>query len=146
MRVIESDLPYFYECAAVIKKHLPYCEITKKHKIIVEDNRYYGLLKIQGKNAVYDHIILDKTVCNPEFIFKVLTFIFSEADICNVFVVWDNIPSQKFTNGLGFTQTGILRQIPDALFMYSMTIQEWQKNKIRRHFCNSRTNSKTNIQ
>lgn len=134
MKVIDSQSPEFYTAASVIKQHLPRVQITPQHKIIYDDGRYYGLLFVVDDVATYDHVILDRTVCNPEVIFMVLTYIFTNADICNVFIDSSNGASQRFASHLGFINTGYLRQFPETLAIYSMTSQEWVGNRIREHF------------
>ena len=134
MKVIESDTPEFYSAATIIKQKLSHVEITPHHKIICDDGRYYGLLYVIDDVATYDHVIIDKTCCNPEFIFMVLTYIFSVASICNCFIALDNGPSIYFTSHLGFVNTGVLRQSPKPLAIYSMTRAEWINNRIRQHF------------
>ena len=133
MKIIESDKPEFYSAAAIIKENLPHAEITPGHKIICDDGRYYGLLYVIDGVATYDHVIIDKMCCNPEFIFMVLTYIFSVANICNCFIAQDNGPSIYFTSHLGFIHTGVLRQFPKPLAIYSMTVNEWMNNRIRQH-------------
>lgn len=134
MKVIESSAPEFYTAAAIIKQYLPRVEITPRHQIICDEGRYYGLLYVVDNVATYDHVVVDKMCCNPEFIFIVLTYIFSVADICNVFIKKTNGPSIYFASGLGFINTGELRQTPETLMIYSMTRAEWMNNRIRRHF------------
>ena len=133
MKIIESDKPEFYSAAAIIKENLPHAEITPNHKIICDDGRYYGLLYVIDGVATYDHVIIDKMCCNPEFIFMVLTYIFSVANICNCFIAQDNGASMRFTSHLGFIHTGVLRQFPKPLVIYSMTVNEWMNNRIRQH-------------
>lgn len=134
MNIIGSDKPKFFECAAIMRKYLPFIEFRSDCQIIYDDNRYYGLITNNGGALVYDHVILDKTVCNPEFIFKVIETLFSRGYIVNSFIDTDNTPAQRFVKGVGFINTGTLRQLPKTLAIWSMTIDEWQNNRIRRHF------------
>ena len=94
---------------------------------------------------MYDHIIVDKFVANPEIIFTVLTTLFSMGGIVNTFIEIDNAQAQRFVKGVGFINTGYLRQTPKPLAIWSMTINEWQNNRIRRHFIEKQTlKQKTN--
>ena len=138
MRIIGSDKADFYRAAAVIREHLPDVEIAPHCKILVDDNRYYGLITPTGKTVIYDHVIIDRTMCNPEFIYTALTTIFTFAPIINAFVEQTNVASKRFLDGIGFIKTGILRQGED-LDIYSMTVQEWENNRIRRHFLEKQT-------
>lgn len=134
MRIIDSSKPEFYICASIIRKYLPHVVIEPECKIIYDKNRYYGLVTVSGGTVMYDHIIQDKTVCNPEFIFTVITTLFSMGDIVNTFIEIDNAQAQRFVKGVGFINTGYLRQAPKPLAIWSMTVGEWQNNRIRRHF------------
>lgn len=142
MILIGSDSPKFFECGAIIRKYLPFVEIAPGCQIICDDNRYYGLITVNNGTVIYDHIILDKTVCNPEFIFVVLTTLFSMGNIINTFIDPENTQAQRFVKGIGFINTGILRQIPKTLAIWSMTINEWQNNRIRRHYIEKQTPNK----
>lgn len=134
MRIIDSSKPEFYVCASVIRKYLEHVVIAPDCKIIYDENRYYGLITVSGGTVMYDHIILDKMVCNPEFIWVVLTTLFSMGGIINTFIDVDNTQAQRFVKGVGFINTGILRQFPKPLAIWSMTVGEWENNRIRRHF------------
>lgn len=134
MQIVGSDSPLFFTAASVMRKYLPNIEFLPHCKIIVEENRYYGLVTPNHGTVMYDHVILDKMVCNPEIIFIVLTTLFSFGGIVNTFIDINNEPAQKFVRGIGFTNTGILRQKPQPLSIWSMTIEEWQENKIRKHY------------
>lgn len=134
MIIIGSDSPKFFEAAAIMRKYLPHIEFLPQCQIIVDDGRYYGLITKNGDTVNYDHVILDKMVCNPEIIFIVMTTLFSFGRIVNTFIDIDNKPAWKFVQGIGFINTGILRQTPKPLSIWSMTVEEWQENKIRKHF------------
>lgn len=134
MILVGSDSPLFFTGAAVMRKYLPHIEFMPHCKMIIDENRYYGLITKDGQTVMYDHVILDKMVCNPEFIFTVITALFSFGNVVNTFIDIDNKPAWKFVQGIGFTNTGILRQEPKPLSIWSMTIDEWQENKIRKHF------------
>lgn len=134
MRIIDSSKPEFYVCASVIRKYLAHVVIAPECKIIYDENRYYGLITVSGGTVIYDHIILDKMVCNPEFIWTVITTLFSMGGIINTFIDVDNTQAQRFVKGVGFTNTGTLRQFPKPLAIWSMTVGEWENNRIRRHF------------
>lgn len=145
MNIIGSDSPKFFECAAIMRKYLPHIEFMPHCKIIYDDNRYYGLITVSGDTVMYDHIIVDKFVANPEIIFTVLTTLFSMGSIVNTFIDIDNAQAQRFVKGVGFINTGYLRQTPKPLAIWSMTINEWQNNRIRRHFIEKQTpKQKTN--
>lgn len=115
--------------AQIIKQNLPQVICAPSKLILTDHKRYWGLLEIQGENAIFDHVVKERTCCNPEFIAQVLNYIFQKSSICNVFIKVDNIPSIKFTEGLGFVFTGILRQKPDYLYVYSMTAEEFYTSK-----------------
>ena len=134
MIIIGSDKPQFFECAAVMRKYLPHIEFMPACKIIYDEGRYYGLITVSGETVMYDHVILDKTVCNPEFIFMVLTTLFSMGVIVNAFIETDNAPSQRFVKGIGFVNTGFLPQVPKTLAIWSMSVDGWKNNPLRRHF------------
>lgn len=134
MITVGSESPLFFTAAAVMRKYLPNIEFLPHCKIIFEDNRYYGLITPNGSTVMYDHVILDKMVCNPEIIFIVLTTLFGFGTIVNTFIEKDNVDAQRFVGGIGFTNTGILQQEPKPLAIWSMTIEEWQENKIRKHY------------
>lgn len=134
MIIVGSDSPSFFTAAAVMRKYLPHIEFLPHCQIIYDENRYYGLITKNGNTVNYDHVILDKMVCNPEIIFIVLTTLFSFGTVVNTFIEKDNVDAQRFVGGIGFINTGILRQEPKPLAIWSMTIQEWQENKIRKHY------------
>lgn len=133
LRLLGSDKPAFYRAAAVVRKYLPNVIIAPTCKIIESPGRYYGLITPDGCTVIYDHIIMDRMVCNPEFIFNVLTTLFTFGEIVNAFVETDNVESKRFLTGIGFINTGFLRQ-DQILEIFSMTAHEWQNNRIRRHF------------
>ena len=58
-------------------------------------------------------------------------------EIINAFVAPENTRSARFLNGVGFKKTGTLRQVCGDWDIYSMTADEWQNNRIRRHFINT---------
>ena len=140
--MISSDKPKFFECAAIMRSYLPHIEFLPGCKIICDDNRYYGLITVSDGTVMYDHVIIDKTVCNPEFIFIVLSTLFSMGHILNTFIEVDNDKSQRFVKGLGFINTGTLRQDPKTLTIWSMTADEWKNNRIARHFIEKQTPNK----
>ena len=142
MKIVGSDTPKFFECAAIMRKYLAHIDFMPHCKIIYDDNRYYGLVTVNGDTVMYDHIIVDKMVANPEIIFMVLTTLFSMGSIVNTFIEIDNVDAQRFVKGIGFTNTGNLRQQPKTLAIWSMTIDEWQNNRIRRHFIEKQTQNK----
>ena len=134
MQIIGSDKPAFYNAAAVVRRYLPLVQIADDCQIIYEKNRYYGIVNIDGENINYDHVCLDPWYMTPQHIFMVLTTLFSMGTVINAFVDPDNVRSKRFLNGVGFINTGILRQADGNWEIYSMTVQEWQNNRIRRHF------------
>lgn len=142
LRLLDSSKPAFYRAAGVIREYLPDVIIAPTCKIIESPGRYYGLITPDGCTVIYDHVIIDKFVCNPEFIFKVLTTVFQFGDIMNTFVERDNTASRRFLDGLGFVHTGFLRQ-DTILEIYSMTAQEWENNRVRRHFIEKQTQKET---
>lgn len=133
MQIVGSDSPLFFTAASVMRKYLPNIEFLPHCKIMFDENRYYGLITPNGGTVNYDHVILDRMVCNPEIIFIVLTTAFSFGTIINTFIDVDNTKAQRFVRGIGFTNTGYLRQEPKPLAIWSMTIDEWQENNIRKH-------------
>lgn len=139
MKIVGSDKPEFFECAAIMRKYLPHINFMPHCKIIYDDNRYYGLITYDSDTVMYDHIILDKTVCNPEFIFMVITTLFQFGVIINSFIEIDNTKAQRFVKGVGFINTGTIRQSPKPLAIWSMTLVEWENNRIRRHFLEKQT-------
>lgn len=139
MKIVGADKPEFFECAAIMRKYLPHINFMPHCKIIYDDNRYYGLITSDSDTVMYDHIILDKTVCNPEFIFMVITTLFQFGVIINSFIEIDNTKAQRFVKGVGFTNTGTIRQSPKPLTIWSMTLVEWENNRIRRHFLKKQT-------
>lgn len=134
MQIVGSDSPLFYEAAAIMRKYLPHIEFLPHCKIVFDENRYYGLITSNGGTVLYDHVILDKFVCNPEIIFIIITTLFSYGNIVNTFIEIDNKAAQRFVKGVGFINTGTLRQNPKELAIWSMTLEEWKNNRIRRHF------------
>lgn len=134
MLKMTKNMVEFYEKAAIIKKHLPAVVITNEHKIIYEEGRYYGLLLVDNGVGIYDHVILDSSVSNPEFIFKVLTYIFSHCEICNSFINTKNMRARRYTQGLGFDFMGYLPYVDKTCAIYSMSIQKWLDNPIRKHY------------
>lgn len=134
MILVGSDAPAFFTGAAVMRKYLPHVEFLPHCKMIIDDNRYYGLITPNGGTINYDHVILDKTVCNPEFIFIVLTTLFEMGSVVNTFIDVNNKPAWKFVRGIGFTNTGILREQPMDLAIWSMNRQEWATNTLRQHY------------
>ena len=62
-----------------------------------------------------------------------LTYINSVANICNCFNAQHNVASMRLKSHLGFIHTGVLRQFPKSLAIYSMTVNEWMNNRIRQH-------------
>ena len=111
-------------CTTVSSHHCPYADWS--HPVYIT-----GCTCLSPSD--YTHVIIDKMCCNPEFIFMVLTYIFSVANICNCFIAQDNGASMRFTSHLGFIHTGVLRQFPKPLVIYSMTVNEWMNNRIRQH-------------
>ena len=134
MQIIGSDSPLFFKAAAVMRKYLPHIYFMPSCRIIYDENRYYGLITVNGSTVNYDHVILDRTVCNPEMIFIVMTTLFSFGNIVNTFIDPNNKPAWKFVQGIGFVNTGILRQEPQSLAIWSMTVTEWAANTLRQHF------------
>lgn len=134
MQIVGSDSPLFFKAAAVMRKYLPHIEFLPSCHIVFDENRYYGLITVNGGTVIYDHVILDRFVCNPEIIFIIITTLFSYGNIVNTFIDVDNKDAQRFVSGIGFTNTGILRQEPKPLAIWSMTVQEWLENKIRKHY------------
>ncbi len=134
MQIVGSESPLFFTAAAEMRKHLPNIEFLPSCKIVFDEGRYYGLITKNGGAVIYDHVILDKMVCNPEIIFMIITTLFSFGNIVNTFIDKDNVNAQRFVCGIGFTNTGVLRQEPKPLAIWSMTVQEWQENNIRKHF------------
>ena len=127
--VLTYGMRGYDEEAQVIEKTLPHLIISTNKQILTDHKRYWALLEINDGTAIMDHIIKDRTCCNPEFISQVLNYVFQKSTICNVFIKIDNIPSVKFTEGLGFVFTGIIRQKPDYAFIYSMTAEEFYTSK-----------------
>lgn len=127
--VLTYGMRGYDEEAQVIEKTLPHLIISTNKQILTDHKRYWALLEINDSTAIMDHIIKDRTCCNPEFISQVLNYVFQKASICNVFIEVENIPSVRFTEGLGFVFTGILRQDPSYLYIYSMTADEYYTSK-----------------
>ena len=136
LRVI-TDKVEFYEKAAIIKKHLPDVIITNEHTILCDDGRYYGLLAVNDEVGIYDHVILDSTVSNPQFIFTVFNYIFSRCVICNCFINTENKRARRYTTGLGFDFMGYLPYKDKTCCIFSMSIQKWLDNSIRNHYLKS---------
>lgn len=134
MIIVGSDSPAFFKGAAIMRKYLPHVEFLPHCQMVIDDGRYYGLITPNGGTVNYDHVILDRTICNPEIIFIVMSTLFNFGPIVNAFIDIDNKAAWKFVQGIGFTNTGILRQNPKPLSIWSMTIDEWQENNIRKHF------------
>ena len=134
MQIVGSESPLFFTAAAVMRKHLPHIEFLPECKIVFDEGRYYGLITPNGRTVNYDHVILDKWVANPEIIFLIITTLFSFGDIVNTFIEVDNKIAQRFVCGVGFINTGTLRQEPKPLAIWSMTASEWQENNIRKHY------------
>ena len=134
MQIVGSDSPLFFKAAAVMREYLPGIDFMPRCKIMFDEGRYYGLITPYGDTVNYDHVILDRFVCNPEIIFLVISTLFTFGDIVNTFIDEDNAQAQRFVRGVGFTNTGTLRQKPKPLAIWSMTIDEWLENKIRKHF------------
>lgn len=141
MQIVGSESPLFFKAAAVMREYLPHIEFMPSCKIVFDEGRYYGLITKNGDTVMYDHVILDKMVCNPEIIFMIIETIFSFGSIANVFIDEDNGPAQYFVRGVGFMQTGTLRQKPKSLSIFSMTADEWQNNRIRKHFMQTHKNN-----
>lgn len=135
-----SDRVEFYEKAAIIQKHLPEVIITNEHKIICDDGRYYGMLAVNDEVGIYDHVILDSTVSNPEFIFKVFSYIFSQCVICNSFIDTKNMRARRYVQGLGFDFMGYLPYKDKICAIYSMSIQKWLDNPLRNHYLKRESN------
>lgn len=127
--VLSYGMKGYDEEVKIIKKFLPHLVITPEKQILTDYKRYHGILEIDNQTATFDHIIEDRTCCNPEFISQILNYIFCKANICNVFIRITNKSSIKFTEGLGFLRTGILRQDPMYLYIYSMTADEFYGSK-----------------
>lgn len=134
MIIVGSESPLFYTAAAVMREYLPCIEFLPSCKIIFDDGRYYGLITANGGTVNYDHVILDKTVCNPEIIFMIMTTLFGFGVVVNTFIDVDNTKAQRFVQGIGFKHTGTLRGQPVDLAIWSMTRQEWAANTIRLHY------------
>lgn len=139
LRVITNKVE-FYEKAAIIKKHLPDVVITNEHTIICDDGRYYGLLLVDNGVGIYDHVIIDKTMNNPEFITNVLNFVFSNCVVCNCFIDVKNKASCRYTQGVGFDFMGYLPYADKTCAIYSMSIQKWLDNPIRKHYLERESN------
>lgn len=140
MLKMTKNMVEFYENAAIIKKHLPAVVITNEHKIIYDEGRYYGLLLVDNGVGIYDHVILDKTMNNPEFITNVLNFVFSNCVVCNCFIDVKNKASCRYTQGVGFDFMGYLPYADKTCAIYSMSIQKWLDNPIRKHYLERESN------
>ncbi|MBQ1996897.1 MAG: GNAT family N-acetyltransferase [Alphaproteobacteria bacterium] len=134
MILVGSDAPAFFQAASIMRKYLPHIVFDPQCQIIYEDDRYYGLITVHGDTINYDHVILDKFVCNPEIIFIVMSTLFSMGSIVNTYIEEDNAQAQRFVKGVGFINTGTLRQTPKSLAIWSMTKDEWKNNRIKLHF------------
>ena len=134
MQIVGSDKPEFYEKAAIIKRYLPLVVPSPDCQIIYDEGRYYGIVTPDGDNLCYDHVCLDPFFMIPQNIFMVLTTVFSMGSVVNAFVAPSNERSKRFLKGVGFINTGTLRQADGNWEIYSMTSAEWQNNRIRRHF------------
>lgn len=140
MLKMTKNMVEFYENAAIIKKHLPAVVITNEHKIIYDEGRYYGLLLVDNGVGIYDHVIIDKTMNNPEFITNVLNFVFSNCVVCNCFIDVKNTASCRYTQGVGFEFMGYLPYADKTCAIYSMSIQKWLDNPIRKHYLERESN------
>lgn len=140
MLKMTKNMVEFYENAAIIKKHLPAVVITNEHKIIYDEGRYYGLLLVDNGVGIYDHVIIDKTMNNPEFITNVLNFVFSNCVVCNCFIDVKNKASCRYTQGVGFEFMGYLPYADKTCAIYSMSIQKWLDNPIRKHYLERESN------
>lgn len=140
MLKMTKNMVEFYENAAIIKKHLPAVVITNEHKIIYDEGRYYGLLLVDNGVGIYDHVIIDKTMNNPEFITNVLNFVFSNCVVCNCFIDVKNTASCRYTQGIGFDFMGYLPYVDKTCAIYSMSIQKWLDNPIRKHYLERESN------
>lgn len=138
MQIVGTDSPAFYRAAAVIREHLPLTAFEPGAKVIYDDNNYYAVINTDGDgNLTYDHVCLNPMWMSPTHIFMALTTVFSLGSIINAFVAPENTRSARFLNGVGFKKTGTLRQVCGDWDIYSMTADEWQNNRIRRHFINT---------
>lgn len=140
MQIVGSESPLFFTAAAVMRKYLPHIEFLPECKIIFDEGRYYGLITTNGRTVNYDHVILDKFVANPEIVFIIISTLFRFGDIVNTFIDVDNKVAQRFVRGVGFINTGTLRQDPKPLAIWSMTVEEWQENNIRKHYIENNPN------
>jgi len=137
MQIVGNDNPVFYTAAAVIREHLPLVVFGDGCKIMFDAGRYYAALNTDGNgNITYDHVCLDATWMTPTHVFMALTTAFSLGSVINAFVAPSNARSKRFLKGVGFVNTGTLRQANGNWEIYSMTLQEWENNRIRRHFIN----------
>lgn len=135
MQIVGSDNPEFYKAAAVIREHLPLVAFDDGCKIMFDAGRYYAAINTDGcGNLTYDHVCLDATWMTPTHVFMSLTTAFNLGSIINAFVAPSNARSKRFLKGVGFTNTGTLRQVNGCWEIWSMTAQEWQENRIRKHF------------
>ncbi len=140
MRIVGSDKPEFFIAAAKIREYLPHVIMGPDCKIIYDSDRYYGIITPDGGNIIYDHVVLDPMFVNPQNVFMVLTTIFSFGTILNTFVEKGNGRAMRLLSGLGFINTGTLRQVDGDLEIYSMRADEWINNRIRQHFMEKQQN------
>lgn len=143
MHIVGSNEPAFYIAAAEIKKHLPHVEVAPSCHIIYAPGRYYGIITPDAGNVIYDHVVLDPWFVVPENVFMVLTTVFTFGDIINAFVENNNGRAMRLLSGLGFINTGTLRQVGGTLEIYSMRRDEWLNNRIRLHFCKTQSQKQT---
>lgn len=137
MHIVGSDAPEFYQCAAIIREHLPLVSFGDGARIIFDKNNYYAVINNDGNgNLIYDHVCLNPVWMVPTHIFMALTTAFTLGSVINAFVAPENTRSKKFLQGVGFINTGTLRQANGNWEIWSMTASEWQNNRIRRHFIN----------
>lgn len=137
MQIVSSDSAEFYRCAAVIREYLPLAAFGDGARIIFDKNNYYAVINNDGNgNLTYDHVCLNPVWMTPTHIFMALTTAFTLGNVINAFVAPSNTRSKKFLSGVGFINTGTLRQANGDWEIYSMTASEWENNRIRRHFIN----------
>ena len=135
MQIVGTDSPAFYRAASVIREYLPLVVFEANAKIIYDEDNYYAVINNDGcGNLTYDHVCLNPVWMTPTHIFMALTTAFSLGSIINAFVSPENTRSARFLKGVGFIKTGTLRQVCGDWDIYSMTADEWQNNRIRRHF------------
>ena len=140
MQIVGNDSPMFYKAAAVLREHLPFVAFNDGCKIMFDAGRYYAVLNTDGNgNLTYDHVCLDATWMTPTHVFMSLETAFGLGSVINAFVAPSNARSKRFLNGVGFINTGTLRQVDGCWEIWSMTGQEWQNNRIRRHIQQKQT-------